>query len=230
MIRLWELAGAEDDRIFSPYCWRTRMALAHKGLAFESVPWRFTEKDALAFSGQDRVPVMMDGAREVHDSWTIAAYLDEHYPDRPKLFEGPQARAVTLALRHWCELQVQATLMRVIVGDLYASLAEKDKAYFRSSREARFGKTLEAVAAGAAAALPEFRAVLAPVRNALATQPYLCGAAPAYGDYILFGAFQWARAVSPIRLLAEDDPVHAWRERMLGLFGGMPRATRGYPV
>ena len=84
-IRLWELAGAEDGRVFSPYCWRTRMALAHKGLAVESVPWRFTEKDAIAFSGQDRVPVMMDGDREVHDSWAIALYLDETYPRRPEI-------------------------------------------------------------------------------------------------------------------------------------------------
>lgn len=230
MIRLWELAAAEDDRVFSPYCWRTRLALAHKGLAFESVPWRFTEKQAIAFSGQERVPVMTDGGRTVHDSWAIAADLDERYPDRPGLFEGPQSRALTLALRHWCELQVHSVMMRVIVGDLYASLHDKDKAYFRQSREARFGRTLEELAAGAAAALPEFRTVLAPVRQALAAQPFLCGNAPAYGDYILFGAFQWARAVSPTRLLAEDDPVHAWRERMLDLFGGMPRRMRGHPV
>ena len=34
-ITLWDLAGAEDDRRFSPYCWRVKMALAHKGLEFE---------------------------------------------------------------------------------------------------------------------------------------------------------------------------------------------------
>jgi hypothetical protein len=35
----------------------------------------------------------------------------------------------------------------------------------------------------------------------------------------------WARVVSPLELLAPDDAVHAWRERMLGLFGGMARAV-----
>ena len=34
-IRLWDLVGAEDDRAFSPYCWRTKLALAHKGLIDE---------------------------------------------------------------------------------------------------------------------------------------------------------------------------------------------------
>ena len=62
-IKLYDLAGAEPDRRFSPYCWRTRMALAHKGLEVETIPWRFTEKDAIAFSGQGRVPVLIDGAR-----------------------------------------------------------------------------------------------------------------------------------------------------------------------
>jgi glutathione S-transferase len=29
-IQLYDLAGAEDDRRFSPYCWRVKMALQHK--------------------------------------------------------------------------------------------------------------------------------------------------------------------------------------------------------
>src|SRR3954447_20927262 len=84
-IKLYDLAGADDDRRFSPYCWRVKMALAHKGLQVESFPWRFTEKDTIAFSGQKHVPVIVDGNRFVSDSWAIAMYLDEAYPDRPML-------------------------------------------------------------------------------------------------------------------------------------------------
>ena len=40
-LKLFELVGAESNRPFSPYCWRIRMALAHKGLDAELVPWRF---------------------------------------------------------------------------------------------------------------------------------------------------------------------------------------------
>ena len=42
----------------------------------------------LSFSGQSLVPVLVDGGRVVNDSWNIACYLDEAYPDRPKLMEG----------------------------------------------------------------------------------------------------------------------------------------------
>jgi glutathione S-transferase len=68
------------------------------------------------------------------------------------------------------------------------------------------------------------------MRMMLRGQPYVGGAAPNYGDYIIFGGFQWARCISPFRLLKEDDPVHAWRERMLDAFGGLGRKAVGYPV
>src|SRR6202140_4330987 len=47
-LKLFELVGTDEERPFSPFCWRTRMALAHKGLSAESIPWCFTEKEAIA--------------------------------------------------------------------------------------------------------------------------------------------------------------------------------------
>jgi glutathione S-transferase len=61
-------------------------------------------------------------------------------------------------------------------------------------------------------------------------QFFLAGDAPRYADYILFGVFQWARAISPIHLLEPDDPVAAWRERLLDAHGGLARQAKGYPV
>ena len=56
-----------DGRRFSPYCWRTRFALAHKGLEAESVPVRMTDKETIAFSGSKTVPVLVDGETVVPD-------------------------------------------------------------------------------------------------------------------------------------------------------------------
>ena len=75
-----------------------------------------------------------------------------------------------------------------------------------------------------------FRKSLDPMRLTLKTQPFLGGVAPNYADYIVFGPFQWARAISPFKLLAEDDAIYAWRERMLDAFGGMARNSAGYAV
>jgi len=65
-----------------------------QGHAGRDDPWRFTDKEAIAFSGQGRVPVLIDGGKTVADSWTIAVHLDATYPDRPSLFGGPAGMAV----------------------------------------------------------------------------------------------------------------------------------------
>lgn len=227
-IKLYDLAGADPARRFSPFCWRTRLALAHKGLEVEAAPWRFTEKDVIAFSGQGRVPVIQDGDRTVYDSWTIAEYLDERYPDRPSLFGGPDGRAVTRFVANWADTVLHAGIARLIIPDVFAHLHEKDKHYFRTSREQRFGVTLEAFAANRDADVLTFRQSLQSLRATLAAQPFLAGAAPAYADHIVFGGFQWARATSPFALLAGDDPIAAWRSRMLDAYGGLARGAPGY--
>ena len=39
-LRLYDLAEAQPERRFSPYCWRIRLALTHKNLPVETIPWR----------------------------------------------------------------------------------------------------------------------------------------------------------------------------------------------
>jgi glutathione S-transferase len=228
---LYDLAGADPLRRFSPYCWRTKLALAHKGLSVETVPWRFTEKDVIAFSGSKLVPVLVDGERTVHDSWAIANYLEDAYPDAPSLFGGDGGRAATRFVNAWVDGALGMPMIRVILADIYAHVHEKDRDYFRDSRHRRYGGTIEEVTSDPEAKLLAFRQTLDPVRLALRTQPYLGGQAPLYADYILLGNFLWARCVSKVGLIAEDDPLHAWRERMLDALDGMGRkAYGGYPV
>jgi glutathione S-transferase len=221
--RLYDLAGADPNLRFSPYCWRTKLALAHKGLEVETVPWRFTEKDMIAFSGQGRVPVLVDGERVVSDSWAIALYLEEAYPDRPTLFGGAGAIGVTRFVNNWADTILHGGMIRLIVSDIHAIVHEKDRAYFRESREKRFGTRLEEVTAGREDRVKAFRETLLPLRHTLSGQPYLAGDEPAYADYIVFGSFQWARCSSAFELLANDDVVAAWRERMLDRFEGLAR-------
>jgi len=229
-IKLYDLAGAEEDRRFSPYCWRVKMALKHKGLAFDTVPWRFTEKDAIEFTGSTTVPVIVDGKRAVYDSWEIALYLDEAYPSRPGLFDGSESRALSHFFSLWTVRNLHAPLLRAIVLDLYGQLHEKDRAYFRESREKRLGAPLEQAGGDPKKALAEFHGALEPLRPVLVQNTFVSGKGPGFADYILFGAFQWARSVSPQRLLEPDDPLYAWRERMLDLWDGYGRKAKGYPV
>jgi glutathione S-transferase len=227
-ITLYDLAGAEADRRFSPFCWRTKMALAHKGLAVEAVPWRFIEKDRLPTPNQGRVPVIRDGERVVHDSTAIADYLEERYPDRPSLFGGEIGRALARFVQNWTETVVHIGLIRLVLLDIHGHLDPENQAYYRQDREKRFGTRLEDVVGDREARLPGFRASLDPLRRTVERQEFISGKSPAYADYIVFGAFQWARAISDFELLAADDPVAAWRGRMLDLFDGFARRHPGY--
>jgi glutathione S-transferase len=229
-LKLFELVGTDEQRPFSPFCWRTRMALAHKGLSAQLIPWCFTEKDAIAPHKSEKVPVLIDDKTSVADSWAIANYLEDSYPDRPSLFGGEGGRAMGRMMNWWGDVTVIGGMFPLIVADIPTHLKPVDAVYFRRTREARFGRPLEEVVAGRDKSVEGFRKALEPMRLTLKTQAYLGGDAPNYADYIVFGGFQWARVVSPFKLLAEDDPVYAWRERLLDAFDGMARKSPGYPV
>ncbi len=229
-LQLFELVGIEDDRPFSPYCWRTRMALAHKGLEATSIPWRFIEKDAIARHKSEKVPVLLDGERAINDSWTIATYLEDTYPDRPSLFGGDGGRAMGRMINWWGDAVVIPGMVPLILTDIHAHLRPADQAYFRESREARFKKTLEEVSASRDKDVMTFRKSLDPVRLTLRSQPFLGGERPNYADYIVFGPFQWARAISGFQLLEPDDAIYVWREKLLDAFDGMARKSAGYNV
>ncbi len=220
-ITLYELTAGNPAIRFSPYCWRTRFALAHKGLEVETRPWHFTETAQLAFSGQSKVPVIVDGAAVVSDSWAIAQYLEQTYPDRPSLFGGAGGQAHALFINAWADTVLHPGISRLIVADILPALRPEDQAYFRHSRERAFGRTLEDVIAGREERVEEWRVSLAPVRAVLRRQPWLGGQAPDYADYILLGSLQWPRCISRFVLLDQDDPVWAWQQRGLALFDGL---------
>src|ERR1700722_7152070 len=229
-LKLFELVGTDATRPFSPFCWRTRMALAHKGLSAQTIPWCFTDKHAIAPPQSEKGPVLIDGDSSVADSWAIANYLEDNYPDRPSLFGGAGGRAMGRMMNWWGDIAVVGGMFPLIVADIPGHLKPEDAQYFRRTREARFGKPLEEVVAGRDKSVEGFRRALGRMRRTLKTQACLGGEKPNYADYIVFGAFQWARVVSPFKLLAENDPVYAWREKLLDAFDGMARQSPGYPV
>jgi glutathione S-transferase len=72
---------------------RIALALAHKGLEVESIPVDPADRAPLrAASGQDLVPVLVDGDEVVTDSTRIIDHLEARFPD-PPLFPADPARA-----------------------------------------------------------------------------------------------------------------------------------------
>ncbi len=225
-LKLYELV-AGDGRPFSPYCWRIRMALANKGLTAEFVPIRFSDKPQLAFSGQDRVPVLVDGRRTISDSWAIACHIERYYPT-PPLFGNGQANGMCRFINEWADRVLLPGIGPLIILDIFNHVHPDDREYFRSSREKRFGRTLEEIQADRETRVEDFRRTLAPLRTRVKDQPFVSGDFPGYADHVVFGGFQWARAISDFPLLSADDPINTWRRKMLGLFDGLAAKAPGY--
>jgi glutathione S-transferase len=222
-LTLYELGGL-DDRRYSLFSWRTRMALADRGLAVEYKPVRVSDKAAIAFSKQDKVPILVDGDTVVHDSWRIAQHLEAR-DGTDSLFGGETAQALTRFVNSWVDRTIVSRLVPLLMIDVLGIVDEADGKHLRGVIEKAFGKTLEELSANRDKDIVAFRRLLDPARAILRSQLFLAGLKPSYADYILFSPFQWARIVSPLQVLETDDALTAWRERMLDLHGGFARAA-----
>ena len=218
---LYALAGADKARQFSPHVWKTVMSLAHKGLDYETVPVSFTDIPAIENGCTATVPLLRDGEKLVRDSFEIALYLDEAYPDRPSLFGGEGGKAMARFIENWSQSTLHMAVTRIAILDIHDLLDPSDRAYFRSSREERLGASLEEIAAAGRAEVEGFAKKLQPLRNMLKVQPFIGGEGPLFADYIVFGALQWLRTTAGTKVLEEDDPVADWFRRCLDLHGGI---------
>jgi glutathione S-transferase len=229
-LTMYERVGHEGRRP-SPFSWRIRYALAHKGVEPEFRHVRFADVETIrALSGQQFVPIITDGDRVVHDSWNIARYIDERFPDRPSLFDSVDGRAITRLVNHWADQTLGAAVRRLIAADFVSCLDPEDRGYYRSSREAAFGCTLEEYCADRPRWLAEFASVTAPLEKTLAEQPYIAGAKPGYADYAVFSMFQYARLGCPDEFLVEGTALRRWRDGLVQAFDGLGDRYPGYPA
>jgi glutathione S-transferase len=226
-MRLYELV-LDNGRSSSPYVWRIRYALAHKGVPFESVPVGFTDIPKL-FDGRFKtVPIIEHGDTMLAESWDIAEYLDRAFPRRPALFSNASENAMVRLNDAWFSADILRSMFRIYILDVHKAARPQDRAYFRQSREKMLrGTTLEAYTADRASRLPALRDALRPLRSHLARSPFLGGDTPNYADYIALGAFHWVASVSTLPLLAaNDDAIRSWLDRGFDLYEGLGRDSR----
>lgn len=223
-ITLYDLQLASGCTI-SPFVWRTKYALAHKGFDVDLVPGGFTGIAERTGGRSERVPVIVDDGEWVLDSWKIAEYLDEKYPDRPMLFEGPSMKELTRFLDAWLWKTAIGPWFSCYILDYHDLSLPQDHAYVRHSRETMFlgGRKLEDVQAGREDRLPLVPPTLEPFRKLLRDTPWLGGDKPNFADYTALAVFLWTASVATTPPLTEDDPLRDWLDRGFDLFGGLGR-------
>lgn len=212
-IVLYDLIDKAGRR-YSPYGWRVRMALLHKQLKFD-VELCYHSDKKLAFTGQHLVPVLVDGERIVCDSWNIAAYLDQKYPDRPLLLKEPAEHSFAKFVNKWTDTVVGRPLVRPLYLDIWKSLhPEADASAFRKQREQRNSATLEELHARRDNYFKDVNHALGPANALLSEQGFIAGEQPAYVDYILFGTLQMPFVLGIDPLDKSQGALRRWREQL----------------
>jgi glutathione S-transferase len=227
-ITLYDLALREGQTI-SPFVWATKYAIAHKGFEIDLVPGGFTGIVERTGGRTERLPAIVDDGKWVLDSWLIAEYLDETYPDRPTLIGGKSVAIATKFMEAWLWGNVLREWMPNIVRDYRDAVLEVDWDYVTKTRTAP-GTTLEATQAGREARLPLIPPKLELLRTTLKETPWLGGDAPNYTDFRCLAVFLFMSAVATTPVLTEDDPVRDWVDRGFDLYGGLGRIPGMKPL
>lgn len=227
MIELFEVSGEDPLLVFSPFCWRVRLALAHKGLKANFHAVSYVDKKQISFSDQDLLPVIRDGQTVLHDSFAIIRYLDRQYSHATLGMEaaaGQRARMIDQIAHQ----ELLFGLFRLLVLRILPLLSSSDSAYFRNKHESLLGTTLEAFAHEQTGNDLVQRA-LVPFESHLHSSLFFDGEEPGAVDILIGGFFFWAWV---LRLTPwEKSPsVNAWFERMLNRYESINGPVRRAPV
>ncbi|KAI0262605.1 hypothetical protein BC834DRAFT_383009 [Gloeopeniophorella convolvens] len=215
LITLYDIPGnAPAHLIWSPNVWRIRYVLAIKGLAFDTVwveyPDIAAEMKRIGANHTEyrdgaplyTLPVIHDTLTGVvvADSAKIAAYLDEQYPDTPRLFTGQSQALQSAFIAQFVMPRVRAPTVKLVAAHTPARLNPRSGEYFRTTREKMFGKRLEELSG-----TPEVRArVVQELLDALkdlgtwldaSGREFLGGDNVSYADVVVAANFRWMRTL-----------------------------------
>ncbi len=229
-IKLYDLVLASGVTL-SPFVWRTKLALLHKGFEIDDVPVSYKGIKSIADGNQKRLPVIEDDGLIVPDSWKIAEYLDETYPDRPMLYRSQSEKNFARFLDGWMWRGMIHAWFSCFTLDQVKLVHDEDRDYVLDAHQNRiFKRPLEEVVADREQRLIEARPLLDPLRELLTQSKWLAGDEPNQIDYIALGNFLWGASLASHPPLAKDDPLMDWLDRGFDLFGGIGRDSRLYPL
>ena len=215
-IRLYELV-LDNGCPFSPFVWRIKYAIAHKGFDVEAVPVRPAEVRSILGGQHAELPVIEDNRTVVAESWAIAEHIERAYMDRSLLFRTCGEHVWSRFFDRW--------MLREVVPYL---LSREDRNFLRGSRELRFLDERQlanffACQPGRADLLHQ---ALEPLRTLLQETPWLGGIRPNYVDFCGLSIFLWAAAVGTLPRFEADSGLVDWLNRGFDLYGGLGRDQR----
>ncbi len=180
-----------------PYCEKVRYALRRLDLRYENAEIDPADRSAVkAVSGQEKVPVLVDGETVVHDSTRILRYLVRTYGGGRLLPEDSRSRGLAWIIEEYAD-EVLAPLLR------------------RASRGVDAeGKPLGD--SGRAALKAEMAHHYEALEQLLGGEDYALGSRLSLADIALYAFISRLELYSPRGIPAEYAKIRAWYGRMKG--------------
>lgn len=122
------------------------------------------------------MPIIQDLAHDkpVQDSWDIAVYLEEAYPNTPSLFHGNIG--LHKFFYDYSSNHIVPLLFKMCVLHVAENCGnDQVKHWFRKNREERFGAKLEDFAGDNNKIIPALKQALVPIHNVLTDYPFMTG-------------------------------------------------------
>ncbi|RUO96812.1 hypothetical protein BC936DRAFT_141418 [Jimgerdemannia flammicorona] len=143
------------------------------------------------------VPTITDSKRDgaIWDSFKIAEYLEEAYPEH-SIFG--KAKSLHLFFQEYVSTFVTPAARNLLMVDQVREILDEPSAkYYRESREARLGKTLEELCGQPGNERRALKTALVPVHATIKKSgAFVSGSTVGYSDFILGGAFVWMQVVN----------------------------------
>lgn len=221
---LYDLAAKNRDVRFSPFCWLAKYALNHKQVAFDTVALGFLPKTDYPDQDYGKLPMLQINDELIKGSDTIVAWLDENIAEHP-LIEDEKAHARVDQANEWLQQTLFPALGPLLFTRVAKSISDVDRDYFVTTREKRFGISLDALAQTPGQADKASQASRS-LADMLDGDPFLSGKNPALADYLAVSPYLWQRSITSQHLYEMAPAAQSWLERMLDLHDGYGRSAK----
>lgn len=214
----------------SPYCEKTVRALNVKGIPFEPVIIKNTEREKnLGFSPTHKFPVLeLDDGTRIVDSTDIGWWLEEHYPNPPLIPKDPAERGRMHIIEDWADeslfpydLYIRATWphnVPLLIADVFGH--ETPEVQAAMAEQVPVGVKQAMVAQGLGrksrqAILDDLARHFDSLEGILSKQDWLVSSHMTLADIGVF-CMAWVlqRAEEGAYLLEARPALSAWRARM----------------
>ncbi|MEE9217859.1 MAG: glutathione S-transferase family protein [Acidobacteriota bacterium] len=180
-----------------PYCVKAQYVLQSKGVKYETITVPTEDRSKITeISGQEKVPVLVDGQQVVSDSTEIARYLEEKFPEPPLRAVAGVPPGLSDLLEDWSD--------EVFAGHVFDYAWEK----YKPEEE---GPTDHALMERSMRLIDADMRMLC---EALHQQAFLLGGQPSVADAAVWSCLKIARDGKLLDMKPSWGPVNEWLQRM----------------